>query len=315
VRHDLTGATSGDTEMKMMSVSIVLVLAAGCARGPSPTAAYTSYRQALDKARSFDDLLPFMDKASRSKIEAASPEERQQGFAMGRALGEVVDVTIGKETVTGDTAVVEASGVQAFTGGDSHATVRLVKEDGAWKIAQETWKTAPRQAAQRTCAELAGDLAGPSAAARVRAGADLGQRACPEAVPALVTRLEDPSEAMRVHASAGLRAALREGDPAPHATLLPAILTAKTAATARKDTSIAINLQSAAAAFGAPAIPDLVQDLKDPSRDLRWGAANLLARMGGAAKEAVPALRAAAAAEKDQTVGEAMADALKSVQG
>ena len=58
-----------------------------------------------------------------------------------------------------------------------------------------------------------------------------------------------------------------------------------------------------------------MQDLKDPSRDLRWGAASLLARMGGAAKEALPALQAAAAAEKDGTVAEQVADAIKSVQG
>jgi HEAT repeats len=301
--------------MKKKTVWIVLVLAVGCSRGPSPTATYTSYRQALEKARSFDDLFPFMDKATRAKIEAAPPEQRQRGFEMGRAMSEVVDVTMAKETVTGDTAVVEADGVQAFSGSDAHATVRLVKEDGAWKIAQESWKPTEGEQPRRTCAELAADLAGASAGARLRAGAALGQRACPEAIPALAKVLESPSEAMRNHASLGLRTALREEDPAKHAALLPAILTAKTAATARKDTSVAINLQMAAAGFGAPAIPDLVHDLKDPSRDLRWGAANLLARMGGAAKEALPALQAAAASEQDKTVAEQMAEAVRMVKG
>jgi hypothetical protein len=301
--------------MKMMSVSIVLVLAAGCVRGPSPTATYASYREAREKARGFDDLFPFMDQATRAKVEAAPPEHRERGFQMGRAMSEVVDVTIAGETVTGDTAVVEADGVQAISGSDAHGTVRFVKEDGAWKIAQESWKPTTVERPRRSCAELAGDLGGAPAGPRFRAGAALGQRACPEAIAALVKALGDPSEAMRSHASLGLRMALREEDPAKHADLLPAILAAKTSATARQDTSVAINLQSIAAGFGAPAIPDLLQDLKDPSRDLRWGAANLLARMGGAAKDALPALQAAAAAEKDQTVAEQMADAIKSVQG
>ena len=302
--------------MKMMTaVSIVLALAMGCSRGPSPTAVYTSYRQALDKARSFDDLFPFMDKATRSKIETAPPEQRERGFQMGRVMSEVVDVKIAKETVTGDTAVVEADGVQAISGSDARATVRFVKEDGAWKIAQESWKPVEVERPRPTCAVLAADLAGASDGARFRAGASLGQRACPEALPALVKALESTSEAMRSHASLGLRMALREEDPAKHAALLPAILTAKTAATARQDTSVAINLQTSAAGFGAPAIPDLVHDLKDPSRDLRWGAANLLGRMGGAAKVALPELQAAAAAEQDKTVAEQMAEAVRMVQG
>jgi HEAT repeat protein len=296
-------------------VPIALVLAAGCARGPSPTGTYTSYREALAKAKSFDDLYPFMDKATRAKIEAAPAEERKAGFEMGRALSEVVEVKVAKETVTGETAVVEASGVQAVTGSDAVATVRLVKEDGAWKIAQESWKRSQAEPPQRTCPELAGDLAGASEGARFRAGAALGQRPCPEAIPALATALQSPSKAMRSHASQGLRTALREEDPAKHAALLPAVLAAKTAAAARQDTSVAINLQSVAGGFGAPAIPALVEDLKSPSRDLRWGAANLLGRMGSAAKDALPALQAAAAGEQDKTVAEQMAEAVRMVQG
>jgi hypothetical protein len=299
-----------------MLVTMVAAAAVGCSRGPSPTDAYVSYRQALAKARSFDDLFPLMDKASRAKIGAAPPEQRQRVFEMGRAMDEVVDVRMAKETVTGDTAVVEADGVHAFTGGDSHATVELVKEDGAWKIAREAWQTSPHQGPQRTCAELAADLTGTSAGARARAGAELsGARTCPDAIPALVARLEDPSEAMRAHASGGLRTALMREDPAKHAAILPAILTAKTAATARKDTNVAVNLQFAASVFGAPAIPDLVHDLKDESRDLRWGAANLLGRMGAGAREALPALEAAAREEKDGAVGEAMAEAVRNVRG
>jgi hypothetical protein len=234
---------------------------------------------------------------------------------MGRAMSEVVEVKVVKETVTGETAVVEASGVQALTGSDAIGTVRLVKEDGSWKIAKESWKPSTGERPQRSCAELAGDLAGASEGARYRAGAALGQRACPEAIPALVKALDSPSEAMRSHASQGLRTALREEDPAKHAALLPAVLAAKAAATARQDTTIAINLQSAAGGLGAPAIPALVEDLKSPSRDLRWGAANLLGRMGAAAKDALPALQAAAAGEQDKTVAEQMAEAVRMVQG
>jgi hypothetical protein len=62
----------------------------------------------------------------------------------------------------------------------------------------------------------------------------------------------------------------------------------------------------AAAGFGAPAIPGLVQDLKDPEGPVArhpLGRGELLGRLGGLAKEALPPLQAATASEHNAGTG------------
>ena len=295
---------------------LLLTLVAGCSRGPSPTDTYVSYRQAFERAKAVEEVMPFMDKATRARVEGSPAEERKGGFELIKAMSEVVDVKVVKETITGETAVVEATGVDVSQGSDARATVQLVKEDGAWKIKNEKWKGDPAaRQVSRSCSELVSDLKSTSVAARARAAAKLRQPGCAEAIPELVARLSDPSVAIRANASAGLRMNMRSGNPKDHVALLPAIVAAKTAAAAQQDTIMQINLQHALSAIGAPAIPHLVADLKSPSRDLRWGAAAGLGMMGAEGRDALPAIEAAAREEKDQTVGERLAEAIKEVKG
>ena len=129
--------------MKTMTVACLLVLAAAAfgsaAPAGTPAEAYRAYRKAFDQAKAFEDLWPFMDKATLARARAAPPREAQGLFLLIKGLSDVRNVQVVKETVTGDTAVLEAAGDNAGTGQKSRATVKLVKEDGVWKIQQESW--------------------------------------------------------------------------------------------------------------------------------------------------------------------------------
>ncbi len=296
--------------------ALLSAAASGCSFAATPTRAYVAYRQAFDQAQTIDELKPFMDQATTARVDAAPADERKGFFLMMKAMTEIVDLKVVKETVTGDTAVLEATGLNVGSGSDARATVKMVKEAGAWKVQNESWKGETSAASrERACPELVADLKGAAVGPRARAVAALLQKSCPEAVPELVARLADPSLGLRGNATGALRNNVRGGDASQLAAHLPAIAAAKKAAAAIEDTVSEVNLQGTLSALGAPAIPYLVTDLKSASRDLRWGAAAGLGMMGPAAKEALPALEAAAREEKDQTVAGRLAEAIKEVQG
>ena len=289
---------------------------AGCGGGPSPTETYVSYRAAFEKAKATDDLMPFLDRASRARVEATPVDERRNGFAVLTAYGELLEVAVLEETVTGDSAVVEATAVQVSDGGSVRGTIQLVREDGAWRIQQEKWvddARAPRSS-ERACPELVSDLAGDALVPRIRAAAALRFRGCAAAVPVLVARLSDPVKSIRDSAASGLGQSIRAGDPADHAGLVPTLAAAKAGAAEAHELVVEIGLQNAIAALGAPGIPQLQADLASPTREIRWGAASSLGMMGPRALVALPALRAASADEKDETVNERLTAAIADVQ-
>ena len=126
-----------------MAAAGLLVLAtaalASAAPPATPAEAYRAYRKAFDQAKAFEDLWPFMDKATLARAKAAPPKEAQGLFLLIKGLSDVKNVQVVKETVTGDSAVLEVAGDNAGTGDRSRATVRLVREDGVWKVQQESW--------------------------------------------------------------------------------------------------------------------------------------------------------------------------------
>ena len=304
------------TRRTAAAVLLLSTALAGCSFGATPSDVYRTYRKAFDQAKAIEDLKPFMDQATIARVDAAPANERKGFFLMMKAMTEIVDLKVVKETVTGETAVVEATGVNVGMGNDARATVKMVKEAGTWKVQNESWKgDDSAKPAERTCPELLADLKGTAVAPRARAVAALLQRSCEGAVPELVARLSDASLGLRGNAAGALRNNVREGDRSAYAAHLPAVVAAKKAAAAIEDTMSEVNLQGTLSALGAAAVPHLVPDLKHASRDLRWGAAAGLGMMGPAAKDALPALEAAAKEEKDQTVLERLQDAVKAVQG
>src|SRR5688572_2621417 len=131
----------------------------------------------------------------------------------------------------------------------------------------------------------------------------------------LVARLADASPQTRLDASGGLYWTMQQ---ARHddsiLAVLPAVLSAKEAAAARQERLTEINLQQVIALVGPVAIPYLLQDLRSAARELRSGAAMTLGLMGNHARNALPALVAAAGIERDALVRHYLAGAIAGIQ-
>jgi hypothetical protein len=110
----------------------------------TPTQAFTAYRKALANATVYGDVLPMMEPKGRSMIESMPPPAQAKMFEMLKKFaGTFTDVAVTKETVTGDTAILELSGKdpkgQAATG-----TVPMTKDGSAWRVGTEKWSSRPR---------------------------------------------------------------------------------------------------------------------------------------------------------------------------
>jgi len=101
---------------------------------------YIDYRAAFDKARTVDELLPFMSAESRKQVEATPAADRVKMFELMKAMGKVTNLKIVKETKTADGATLNAEGLDA----DKKKTtgiISIIKEGGAWKVGSESWKS------------------------------------------------------------------------------------------------------------------------------------------------------------------------------
>ncbi len=123
-------------------VVMAIVAAPVAAQKPEQTVSqfYMTYRTAFDKAKTIDELLPYMSKETRAQVEATPAAERPKMFGVIKIMGTLTNVKIVKEekTATGATLTVEGvdSDKKKTTG-----TIEVVKENGAWKIGKESWSS------------------------------------------------------------------------------------------------------------------------------------------------------------------------------
>jgi hypothetical protein len=306
----------------LVTVAVVCVPVFACVLGgPSASRSFLNYREAFDKAKTIEEVLPYLGAPMRASVEAAPKEQRDAGFRLVKLMNDIIGVKVVKETLAGAEATLDATGTSSL-GDDVRGTIVLMKEDGAWKLKSEKWERAPAasgsaaEAPRKSCAELAADLKG-GEAAQAKAAAALMQRSCMEAVPALVAALQHRRAGIKGNAQAALGNTLGMAEPAAVASLrsvLPAIVAAKEAA-AKADDIGEISLQRALGAFQAEAVPYLIPDLKRPARELRAGAAMALGGIGPNAKDALPALEAAVKDEKDDVTREALQNAIRRIKG
>jgi hypothetical protein len=314
---------------RFMTVGLaVLALCLGaCRKGPGPSEAFMRYHQAFDQAKTVEEILPYMAREPRAKIEATDPKERARDFEILKMLQEVVDVEVVKEDVAGDKATLEAKGI-AGSGGTSRGTITLVREPEGWKVQKEKWTTSSASSSgeKPACAQLEADLKSARPGARAQAAFRLQERAmgdsaCVDAAPALLAALKDPVTGVRGNAATALGNLFRVDDETMKARaaklsdVFPKLLAAKEEAARADDLITEMSLQNAVAGFGTPAIPTLVADLGRPARELRWKAAQALGRMGVAAQSALTAVEAALKVEQDDLTRKELAEAVRKLKG
>ena len=121
----------------------VLVMApsplAAQATQKSASAFYLEYRAAFLKAKTPEEVMPYMAARNRQQFEKTPPEARPKMFAMMKAaLDGLANVKVVEEETTEDGVTLSVEAIDANKKKRT-GTVELIKEGGAWKIAKESW--------------------------------------------------------------------------------------------------------------------------------------------------------------------------------
>jgi hypothetical protein len=101
---------------------------------------YMEYRAAFAKAKSIDEVLPYLAKERVAQVQKTPKEDRAKMFEMIKMM-DVKDVKITKETKTPTGITLEATGVGGMADGPTTGTITIVREDGKLKIDKESWKS------------------------------------------------------------------------------------------------------------------------------------------------------------------------------
>jgi hypothetical protein len=104
------------------------------------SAFYMNYRAAFDKAKTIDELLPFMSAARRKEIESTPAAERAKMFEMVKAFGAMSQVKVGSETKTANGATLAVSAVDSDKA-KMQCTITMLREANSWKIERESCKS------------------------------------------------------------------------------------------------------------------------------------------------------------------------------
>ena len=108
------------------------------AQTETATQFYQRYLAAFAKAKTIEEILPFMAEANRKQAEATPKEDRDKMFGMIKILSHH-DVKVLKEERASDgKTILSVEGVDDDKQKGS-GKVTLVKEGNAWKIGEESW--------------------------------------------------------------------------------------------------------------------------------------------------------------------------------
>lgn len=120
-----------------------LTVVSGFAAGQTTETAtqfFLKYRAAFDKAKTIEELLPYMASEVRKQIEASPASERPKMFEMVKAMSTYTDLKVTNEERTEKGVTLTAEALDS-TKAKSIGTIQVVQEGGAWKIARESWST------------------------------------------------------------------------------------------------------------------------------------------------------------------------------
>jgi hypothetical protein len=118
-----------------------LALAADKPAAKTASEYYIQYREGLAKAKTKEDLLPYVPEEGRAEMMKASDKEFQEGLKMIQAfMGGITNVKVVKETPAGkDAFTLDVTGTdESNTAGTG--TVEVTKVAAGWKKGKETWK-------------------------------------------------------------------------------------------------------------------------------------------------------------------------------
>ena len=122
----------------VLFVSAVATATAAQPANQTATEFYMTYRAAFGKAKTIDDILPFMSKEVRGQVESTPAAERPKMFEFVKQMAtSMTNVKVVKETKSNEGATLTVEGMdgkEKMTG-----EIQVVRENGAWKMGRERW--------------------------------------------------------------------------------------------------------------------------------------------------------------------------------
>ena len=109
------------------------------AQDSDPTAMYLEFVAATQKATAFDQIAPYFTAEFRRELEAQPKDMVAEWFKYFKSMVDLTDIKITKETISGDSCVLEATAKNS--GKPSKGKISLFKENGVWKFDDHAWAT------------------------------------------------------------------------------------------------------------------------------------------------------------------------------
>lgn len=129
--------------------ALALLLLAGAAQALDPPGkTYLDYSNALAKAQSLTDILPFLSTTVRLEISKQPVSKQTEMLQVLKQLAPT-QLNITRETITGKKAIVYAEGISpevsptGATPDKTYGIINLVREVDGWKINKEDWSNTP----------------------------------------------------------------------------------------------------------------------------------------------------------------------------
>ncbi|MDP8215091.1 MAG: hypothetical protein RAO92_04410 [Candidatus Euphemobacter frigidus] len=127
--------------MLLLWISVPLM-----ANGDSPRAVYDLYIT-TQRAGDVDGMAGYVTKAKVDQLKAMPEAQKKQIGEMMKSMAPLEYIVI-KEDIRGDTAILTLKGKATdFAGGsrEQEGTARFVKENGVWKLDEESWQETSSQ--------------------------------------------------------------------------------------------------------------------------------------------------------------------------
>ena len=130
----------------LVLAAIVVAVAASVSATAAPqanqtaTEFYMKYRAIFEKAKTVDELLPYMSKAMKAKVEETPAAERPKMFEFIKSMSKMSNVKVVKETKNEEGVMLSVEAVGEDRG-KMTGQIQIVKEDGAWKMGRESWSS------------------------------------------------------------------------------------------------------------------------------------------------------------------------------
>jgi len=122
-----------------MALALCLPSRPAQAQAKSPTETFLAYVATTQKAKSLDELLPYLEKEYRANL-SGEPAEKKPVWLERLKDGDKRDIKVVKETLSGEKCTLETTATSK-EGWPLKGKAFLVKEDGGWKIEAQVWAT------------------------------------------------------------------------------------------------------------------------------------------------------------------------------